>query len=41
MGPRTARFGDKLAADIAVALGGADGEFATVPIPYLGLSYTF
>ena len=34
-------FGDKLAADIAVALGGADGEFATVPIPYLGLSYTF
>jgi len=34
-------FGDKLAADIAVALGVADGEFSTIPIPYLGLSYTF
>ncbi|GAB5534904.1 MAG: hypothetical protein Rubg2KO_11530 [Rubricoccaceae bacterium] len=34
-------FGDKLAADIAIALVGADGEFATIPFPYLGLSYTF
>ena len=34
-------FGDKLAADIAVALGAYEGEFSTVPIPYLGLSYTF
>lgn len=34
-------FGDKLAADIAVAFGASGGEFATVPIPYLGLSYTF
>lgn len=34
-------FGDKLAADIAVALVASDGEFATIPIPYLGLSYTF
>ena len=34
-------FGDQLAADIAVALGAYDGEFSTVPIPYLGMSYTF
>ena len=34
-------FGDKLAADIAVALGAYEGEFSTIPIPYLGLSYTF
>lgn len=34
-------FGDQLAADIAVALGAVDGSFSTVPIPYLGLSYTF
>ena len=34
-------FGDKLAADLAVALGAVDGQFSTVPIPYLGLSYTF
>ncbi len=34
-------FGDRLAADIAVALGAYEGEFSTVPIPYLGMSYTF
>ena len=34
-------FSDRLAADVAVALGGAEGEFSTIPIPYLGLSYTF
>ncbi|MEO0556714.1 MAG: hypothetical protein AAF170_00885 [Bacteroidota bacterium] len=34
-------FGDRLAADIAVAFGAADGSFSTIPIPYLGLSYTF
>jgi hypothetical protein len=34
-------FGDNLAADIAVAVGASGGEYATVPIPYLGLSYTF
>ena len=34
-------FGDRLAADIAVAVGAADGEISSVPIPYLGLSYTF
>ncbi len=34
-------FGDQLAADIAVALGASDGDFSTIPIPYLGLSYTF
>ena len=34
-------FGDRLAADIAAAVGVIDGEFSTVPIPYLGLSYTF
>lgn len=34
-------FGDKLAADIAVALGAYEGEVATIPIPYLGMSYTF
>ena len=34
-------FGDQLAGDIAVALGAAEGEFSTIPIPYLGLSYTF
>ena len=34
-------FGDKLAADLAVALGAVDGQFSTIPIPYLGLSYTF
>lgn len=34
-------FGDRLAADIAVALGAADGGFSTIPIPYLGMSYTF
>lgn len=34
-------FGDRLAADIAVALGAYEGQFATVPIPYLGMSYTF
>ena len=34
-------FGDRLAADIAVALGAYEGSYSTVPIPYLGLSYTF
>lgn len=34
-------FGDQLAADVAVAIGAADGQFSTIPIPYLGLSYTF
>lgn len=34
-------FGDRLAADVAVALGAVDGQFSTIPIPYLGLSYTF
>ncbi|MGB3545231.1 hypothetical protein [Rubrivirga sp.] len=34
-------FGDRLAADVAVALGASGGEFSTVPIPYLGMSYTF
>ena len=34
-------FSDQLAADLAVALGAADGGFTSVPIPYLGLSYTF
>ena len=34
-------FGDKLAADIAVAVIAYEEEFGTVPIPYLGLSYTF
>lgn len=34
-------FSDRLAADAAVAFGGADGDFTTIPIPYLGLSYTF
>lgn len=34
-------FGDRLAADIAVALGAYEGEFSTIPIPYLGMSYTF
>ena len=34
-------FSDQLAADFAVALGAAEGGFTTVPVPYLGLSYTF
>lgn len=34
-------FGDQLAADIAVALGAYEGNFSTVPVPYLGMSYTF
>ncbi|MDT0633040.1 hypothetical protein RQM47_06120 [Rubrivirga sp. S365] len=34
-------FGDQLAADVAVAFGVAEGEFSSVPVPYLGLSYTF
>ena len=34
-------FGDRLAADIAVALGAYEGDFSTIPIPYLGMSYTF
>lgn len=34
-------FGDQLAADLAVALGAVDGSFSTIPVPYLGLSYTF
>jgi hypothetical protein len=34
-------FGDQLAGDAAVALFAASGEFATIPVPYLGVSYTF
>lgn len=34
-------FGDRLAADVAVALVAVDGDFVTIPIPYLGMSYTF
>lgn len=34
-------FGDRLAGDAAVALVAADGEFVTIPVPYLGVSYTF
>lgn len=34
-------FGDQLAGDAAVAVIAFDGEFATIPVPYLGVSYTF
>ena len=34
-------FSDQLAADFAVALGATEGGFTSIPIPYLGLSYTF
>lgn len=34
-------FGDRLAADVAAALFIGGGDFLLVPVPYLGLSYTF
>ncbi|MEM1054767.1 MAG: hypothetical protein AAGI52_04520 [Bacteroidota bacterium] len=34
-------FGDRLAGDAAVALFASDGEFVTIPVPYLGVSYNF
>jgi len=34
-------FGDRLAADVAAALVVTEGGFQTIPIPYLGLSYTW
>lgn len=34
-------FGDRLAGDVAMALVAADGQFYTIPVPYLGVSYNF